>query len=218
MTRWLPAVLCLALAAPAGAHQDPVPPVASERPASLFEPPAPGTYELPTIRRVSEHQMLSIANQPAPLLGLESGQVAVVSFIYRSCADAGGCPAVLSLLRRLDRELARDPEVGARARLVTASFDPGRDTPEKMGELRRLLAPRGDWRFLTTHNEAQIEQVLGDFDQDVLLLATEDGEAPVFAHLVKLFLVDASGRVRNIYSSSLLDWRLLLNDIRTLTQ
>ncbi len=214
----LPALLCLVLAASAGAHGDEVPPVAPERSDALFEPPAPGSYELPSIRRVSEHQMVSVKNLPAPLLGLEEGQVAIVSFIYRNCADANGCPAVLSLLRRLDRELARDEKLAGRARLVTASFDPARDTAEKMDELRGLLKPRGDWRFLTTHNEVQVEQVLGDFDQDVLLLATEDGEASVFAHLVKLFLVDDSGHVRNIYSSSLLDWRLVLNDIRTLTR
>lgn len=216
--RVLPALLCLALAAAAAAHEGEVPPVAPERPDSLFEPPEPGSYALPAIRRVAEHQMVSVKNLPAPLLGLEEGQVALVSFIYRNCSDAAGCPAVLSMLRRIDREIARDPALAKRTRLVTVSFDPHRDTAKKMAELRGLLEPRGDWRFLTTHNEVHIEQVLGDFDQDVLLLATEDGEAPVFAHLVKLFLVDAEGYVRNIYSSSLFDWRLVLNDIRTLTE
>ena len=131
--------------------------------------------------------MISEKNLPTPLLGLEEGQVAVVSFIYRNCSDAAGCPAILSLLRRLDRQIAGDPALAERARLVTVSFDPHRDTAKKMAELRGLLEPRGDWRFLTTHNEVHIEQVLENFDQDVLLLATEDGEASVFAHLVKLF-------------------------------
>ena len=34
-------------------------------------------------------------------------------------------------------------------------------------------------------------------------------------HVLKLFLVDANGAVRNIYSTGFLDLRLLLNDLET---
>jgi len=211
------ALILVALSPSARAHEGEVPPVAPDRPMALFEPPAPGSYDLPVIRRVREHELLRSDGSTGPLLDLEPGQVAVVSFIYRNCADARGCPAVLSTLRRLDREIAAVPELAARVRLATASFDPGRDKPEKMQQLRELLEPRGDWRFFTAAADAQVVPVLEDFDQDVLVLATEGGEAPIFAHLVKLFLVDHEGAVRNVYNSSLLDWRLVLNDIKTLT-
>ena len=184
--------------------------------SALFEPPEAGSYELPAIRRVSEHRLLGSGGEPAPLLGLAPGQVAVVSFIYRSCSDAGGCPAALGLLRKLDRELAGAGDLAGRARLVTCSFDPARDTPERMAELARLMAPKSDWRFLTAADPAAIEPVLADYDQDVLPDLTAGGESPVFNHLLRVFLVDERGDVRNVYSASFMDWRVVLNDVRTL--
>jgi cytochrome oxidase Cu insertion factor (SCO1/SenC/PrrC family) len=197
------------------AHEDHVPEPAPSGGTGLFEPPPPGTYELPAIRRVPERQLLASDGSAAELPGLEPGQVGVVSFIYRSCADAGGCPLALSVMRRLDREVAASPELASRVRLVTVSFDPERDTPAKMAELRAALEPRGDWRFLTGPDVATIAPVLVDYDQDVLLDTVADGEAPVFRHLLRLFLVDDRGNVRNVYSSSLLDWRVLRNDVVT---
>jgi cytochrome c peroxidase len=208
--------IAVVLAPTALAHDEPPPPLKAGE--VLFEPPAPGTYELPAIRHVSERELLDADGKPAPLLGLARGRVAVVSFIYRSCTDARGCPAALATLRRLDRELAARPELAARTRLVTVSFDPQRDTPDRMAELRRHMEPRGDWRFLTTPSVQAIEPILKDFDQDVLRVVTNEGEeSPLFAHLLKVFLVDAGGSVCNIYGAGFLDWRILLNDVQTLT-
>ncbi len=99
---------------------------------------------------------------------------------------------------------------------MTCSFDPERDTPERMAELARLMEPKGDWRFLTAADVDAIDPVLADYDQDILRVATDEGESPLFAHLLRVFLVDAEGQVRNVYSASFLDWRVVLNDVRTL--
>jgi cytochrome oxidase Cu insertion factor (SCO1/SenC/PrrC family) len=148
----------------------------------------------------------------APLLGLGPGQVALVAFVYRSCTDTNGCPAALGALKRLDRLLAERPAVAARAHLVTVSFDPVHDTPAEMAELRDRMAPRGDWRFLTAPGEAAIEPVLADFGQDAV---RDPAQELRIEHVLKLFLVDASGRVRNIYSAGFLDPRILLHDVLT---
>ena len=184
--------------------------------SALFEPPEPGSYELPAIRTVAQHRLLGSDGVPAPLLDLEPGEVAVVSFVYRSCADAGGCPAALALLRRLDRELAAAPELHGRARLVTCSFDPARDTPGKMAELAGMMQPKSDWRFFTAADEAAIAPVLDDFDQDVLRELAADGESPLMNHLLRVFLVDSQHAVRNVYSANFMDWRVVLNDVKTL--
>ena len=45
---------------------------------------------------------------------------------------------------------------------------------------------------------------------------TADGEATgLLSHVTKVFLVDADGRVRNVYSTGFLDHRLLLRDVET---
>jgi len=203
------ALLVLALAGTALASS----PLRAE---SLYEPPAPGTYALPVISSVAEHTLLGAGGEPEPLLGLAERQCAVVSFIYRTCTDASGCPLALMRLQELDRELAKLPELAGRVRLVTASFDPRRDTPKRMAELRGHLAPKTDWRFLTAAGNRELAPVLSDYGQDVAKVIGADGEeTEALRHVLKVFLVDAEGRVRNIYSSGFLDTRLVLADIRT---
>ena len=185
-------------------------------PPLLFEPPAPGSYELPPIAHVSSYTLLAEDGGPASLPGLGRAQVGVVSFIYRGCADATGCPLALAVLRRLDRELAQQPALAEHVRLVTVSFDPEHDTPERMSELRELMAPKGDWRFLTASSEGAIRLVMQDFGQDAVRLASPEGEpSPLLRHVLKVFLVDDTRALRNVYSAGFLDWRILLNDIQT---
>ncbi|MDJ0868467.1 MAG: SCO family protein [Myxococcota bacterium] len=189
---------------------------APEAPALAFELPEPGSYALPAIDRVAEATLLDADARDAPLLGLAEGQVALVSFVYTRCPDGGGCPAVIATLQRIDRLLARDPELAARVRLTTVSFDPGYDTPERLAELRHHMRPRADWRFLTAPNDAAIAPVLSDFGQDALRLVDPAGDQlGLFRHVLKVFLVDASGAVRNIYSAGFLLPELLLVDART---
>ena len=143
---------------------------------------------------------------------LAKGQVALVAFIYRGCHDAGGCPASLALLRELDRRLAADPARAARVRLACVSFDPANDTPERMRELREMMAPKTDWSFLTAANPTLLAPLLADYGQDATPL--ENG---AFRHVLKVFLVDEKLRVRNIYSAGLLDPELVLADIDTVS-
>lgn len=238
--RVLALAAALALAAPAARGHDaahpatpasgepaprPAPPAPLfEPPAPLFEPPPPGSYELPPIERVEEHVLLDHEGLPARVPGLDAGQVAVISFVYRGCGQA--CPAALATLQRLDHALAADPALAGRARLVTVSFDPAHDTPERMAELRAALAPRGEWRFVTAPDLASLEPVLDDYGQRVTRWlppappagsahAAPAGEAEILSHVLKVFLVDESRRIRNVYSVGLMDPRLIVNDIQT---
>jgi cytochrome oxidase Cu insertion factor (SCO1/SenC/PrrC family) len=136
----------------------------------------------------------------------------VIAFVYKSCHDAEGCPAALAFLQELDRRLAGDPAVAARVRLESVSFDPAHDTPEKLAELRELMAPRGDWRFLVPASSADLGALLRDFGQDVAVL-----EGGAQRHVVKIFLVDDRLQVRNVYSSGFLDADLVLADVATVT-
>jgi cytochrome c peroxidase len=185
---------------------------------ALFEAPAPGSYELPPITRVQEHELLAPDGARTHLLGLAPGQAALVAFIYRGCSDAAGCPTVLATLQRIDAELARRPSLASRARLVSVSFDPLHDTPERMGELASQLSPKTDWRFLTAPSTAELAPVLADFGQDVTSLVDVKGEPTgVLRHVVKVYLVDGRRDVRNVYSTGLLSIPLLLADLETVT-
>jgi len=142
---------------------------------------------------------------------LAKGQVAVVAFIYRGCHEARGCPASLGLLRELDHRLAADPVRAARVHLACVSFDPANDTPERMHELRELMAPKTDWEFLAPADGAALAPLLADYGQDVTPL--ENGD---IRHVLKVFLVDDQSRIRNVYSAGVLDPDLVISDIDTL--
>ncbi|HEY8152805.1 MAG TPA: SCO family protein [Myxococcota bacterium] len=183
----------------------------------LYELPAAGSYALPPIDRVSEHVLLGSDGKPAPLLGLAHGRFAIVAFVYLGCHDAAGCPLLLAALQATDRRLAASPELRGRVRLVTVSFDPARDGPAEMASLRRALAPRGEWLFFTSRDEAELRPVLEDFGQDAVReLAREGAGESALRHVAKVFLVDGEGRIRNVYGSGFLDANLLVRDLETL--
>lgn len=184
----------------------------------LYELPAAGSYDLPVIDRVSQHRLIDDSGAPAPVLDLQPGQCAVVTFVYANCPDAGGCPLLLAELRRVDRALQDRSDLAGRVELVTVSFDPRNDTPERMQMLRHHLRPKGTWRFLTAESDEALQPVLRDFGQDALrLVAQHDGrDLALIRHVAKVFLLDAEGGVRNVYSSGFLDDRMLVRDIETL--
>jgi cytochrome c peroxidase len=213
MTR--PAVTLVALlwVATALAHEGAAP----GAPPPLFDLPDAGSYELPVIDRVGEHRLLTSKGDSEALLGLSPDGCALVAFIYLSCTDANGCPLSLATLQRTDRALAARPELRDRVRLVTVSFDPARDGPEQMADMRRHMDPKGDWRFLTAPDAGALSPVLEDYGQNAVPLLTANGtETGLMRHVVKVFLVDGQGGIRNVYSTGYLDHRVLLLDVETL--
>jgi cytochrome c peroxidase len=207
-------VLVAAFAAPVRAHE--TVPRAGE---AAFALPEPGSYELPPIAHVADFALQDETGAPTPLLDLAPDQVAIVSFVYTRCSDGHGCPAALAVLQRLDHAVAADATLAGRVRIATVSFDPAHDTPARMAELRRALAPRSNWRFLTATTPDAIAPVLAAFGQDALPLVGEGEHAlGLYRHVLKVFLVDARGAVRNVYSSGFLSPELLLVDARTVLQ
>jgi cytochrome c peroxidase len=181
-----------------------------------YTPPAPGTYALPPIATISDHPLLDESGTPTRLFDVLRDRVTVVAFVYTTCTEAAGCPVSFAVLHGLDRALAADRELARRVRLVTISFDPERDTPARMASMRRLHGPRGDWRFLTTRDEAALTPLLADFDQPVAKLRYPDGAwTGLFRHVLKVFLVDRAHRVRNVYSTGFLNPALVSNDVKT---
>jgi len=107
-------------------------------------------------------------------------------------------------------------------RLVTLSFDPARDSPDVM---RRYAGSRAvdqggglRWYFLTTPSVRELLPLVEGFGQDVRLTFDRSGARPrrELSHVLKVFLIDRAGDVREIYTSTFLYPQLVLNDIETL--
>ena len=185
--------------------------------APQYAPPAVGSYTLPVIQTVRDHPLTDADGRATTLFALKHGQVAVVAFVYTTCVEVAGCPLGNAVLKRVDSALAAEPGLAHRARVITVSFDPERDTPARMARVRALYHPSASWRFLTTRGEADLLPLLEDFGQPVAKLRFADGRwSGLFRHVLKVFLLDRENRVRNIYSVGFLGPELVLNDIRTL--
>jgi cytochrome oxidase Cu insertion factor (SCO1/SenC/PrrC family) len=195
---------------------------AAAAPAQLeFEPPAPGTYELQRIMRAADGRVLDTDGRAHDLSRFTGGKVTLLSFIYSSCADPGGCPYAYMVFHQLQTRLERNPRLAGLIRLVSLSFDPVRDTPEVLalyaGDSARAGRPV-EWAFLTTGSVKALLPILDGFGQDVFLdIDPTTGEhLGTYSHVLKVFLIDRDRTVREIYTTAYLMPDMVYNDIVTL--
>jgi cytochrome c peroxidase len=185
-----------------------------------FQPPAPGSYELPPIQRAADGEVLDTSGNRHRLWDYLDGRTVLLSFIYTRCADSRGCPLATHVLHQVASQVIKDPALARRVRFVSLSFDPEHDTPEAMRAYADALVGRPDlydWAFLTTTSRSEIAPILDRYGQYVIREHNARGrETGALAHMLKVFLIDGERRVRNIYSASFLYPPLLLNDLRTL--
>jgi len=104
---------------------------------------------------------------------------------------------------------------------VTLSFDPARDSPSVMKSYAgsRLDEDGGvRWFFLTTRFARELMPLVEGFGQDVRYSVDRSSSRPVrqLSHVLKIFLIDRAGYVREIYTSTFLHAQSILGDIKTL--
>jgi protein SCO1/2 len=185
-----------------------------------FVPPEPGTYELQHIMTSPDGTVLDVEGKAKPFARFATGKITLLSLIYTRCEDGRGCPMASYLLKGLKGRIDHERGLSDRLRFVSLSFDPDNDTPKAMREYERLYAPEKGglpWHFLTTRSHRELEPLLDGLGQDVWVAragsSTDGGPLP---HLLKVFLLDARGSVREIYTTSFLQPQVVLNDIKTL--
>ncbi len=184
-----------------------------------YEPPRPGTYVLPTIKRAAGGELLDTRGQSLDLANLTKGRVTVMSFIYTRCASMKACPFATGVLRQLHQLSAGDEQLAREMRLVSMSFDPRVDTPERMAGYSSISATQSNaapWHFVTTRSQIELQPILEAYGQAVNRKKNPADPTGPLNHTLRVFLIDAAGNVRNIYSSGTLDLRLVLADVRTL--
>ncbi len=191
----------------------------STAPRQDFVAPAPGSYALPPIQRAADGWVLEGNQLPRRLSRYTQGALTLLSFVYTYCSDPIGCPLAYATFATVKRRVLADPALRGQVRLVSLSFDPANDTPDAMrvygAEHARSTELR--WHFLTTYSTRFLKPILDDFGQDVEIERDASG-APTRAraHLLKVFLLDHRGQVREIYSTAFLHADVIVNDLRTL--
>jgi len=185
-----------------------------------FVPPAPGTYQLQHILRAPEGTVLDRGGEAKRFSRFTTGRITVLSLIYTRCGDGRGCPLASHMLKSLKGRIDERRGWSDLLRFVSLSFDPGHDTPAVMRAYASGYAPDEvglPWHFLTTRSPRELRPLLDGFGQDVWMptdpSAAATGPLP---HVLKVFLIDRHGSVREIYTTSFLQPQMVLNDIQTL--
>jgi len=160
-------------------------------------------------------EVLDLAGRPQRLRQFTRDRITVLGFVYTTCVDPEGCPLALRVFDALKRAVDETPGLRRALRLVTLSFDPDHDTPAAM---RGYAGDRpGDdggvpWYFFTTRSRRALQPLLDGFGQDVRSTTERPGRRSrrELSHVLKVFLLDRAGVVREIYSSTFLHPRTVL--------
>ena len=209
------ALLTLAAGAASGTED----PGKAAAPRMEFIPPPAGSYKLQRIQPVSDAVFLDGTGHAVRLSVLTRGKITLLTFFYTYCVDPLGCPFAHTTLADLRDRVTGDRALAGRVRFVSVSLDPTHDTPAAVANYGRgfTVDPTFEWRFLTARRVPELLPVLDDFGQDVSVDIDEHGRATrTLHHMLKMFLIDAQGEVREIYTLAFLQPQVMFNDIKTL--
>ncbi|MCK9606585.1 MAG: SCO family protein [Methylomonas sp.] len=200
------------------AETAPTTPLAPGYAALPYQLAAPASYSLPVIGAAGDGEILTSDNQPEHLHDLMGDKVVLLSFIYATCSDVNGCPLATQVLHKISRQLQKQPELAAKLRLLTLSFNPSNDTPEMMRHYGSGFKTGDfDWQFLTTRDEQTLQPILNAYQQNVQKIYDEQGQfTGTFSHLLRVYLIDTDKNIRNIYNVDFLHADTVINDVKTL--
>ena len=132
---------------------------------------------------------LSLTDQENTAIGLDvfKDSPVVVSMFYATCPFA--CPTLISDIKRLEQKL--DPKLRAKTRVLLVTFDPDRDTPDKLMELAKVhKVDTKRWKFARANKEdtRALANVLG--------LKYRQLASGQFNHSSVISVVDGKGLIR----------------------
>jgi protein SCO1/2 len=188
-------------------------------PRMEFTPPRPGTYRLQKIQPTTDATLLDPSGRPVRLSAETTGKITLLTFFYTYCTDPIGCPLAYRTLLDVRTGVGRVAGLERRVRFLSVSLDPTIDTPAAIGNYREMVSQDStlEWDVLTARSVHDLLPVLEDFGQDVSVEQAADGSARrTVHHMLKMFLIDHTGMVREIYALAFLQPAVILNDIQTL--
>jgi protein SCO1/2 len=166
--------------------------------------PAP---RLPVIRQAPDFSLVSQDEKPCKLAD-QRGKVVLVSFIFTTCS--GTCPATTHRMARIFHEVQKKPYKD-RVHLLSITLDPERDRPEILRGYRKLYDIESpSWTFVTGPVK-DVHKTMADWGMWVKLAAGGQLDHPS-----RVFLLDARGRVREIYNLDFLRLPWVMEDIEEL--
>jgi len=125
-----------------------------------------------------------------------AGKVRIVYFFFSHCPDI--CIPTTAMLSKLQEELKARGLFGDKAVIHSISFDPERDTVERLEQFARgYQADFSGWHFLRGDDEASVTELARQYGISVINL--QNGN---FMHQNYFVLIDGNGQKRKYYDAN----------------
>jgi len=127
------------------------------------------------------------------------GKAVLITFIYTSCPLPDFCPRVTHNFAELEKELAKQPKLYEKTHLLSASFDPERDTPATLKRYGEGYIGAGaakafrHWDFAVADKKT-LPEMAHFFD--IGLSSEKDG---TITHTLSTTLIGPDGKVAAFY-------------------
>lgn len=149
---------------------------------------------LPIMKKAPDFKMMNTKGEEIQLQDT-TGKVRIVYFFFASCPDV--CPITTNLLKQVQEQLRTDNLFGEKAMMYSISFDPLRDTQDKLGAYAAgFKADATGWQFLRGDEKAT-QQLATSYGTSVI----KDNEGN-FIHSNRIYLIDKEGNMRQAYNAN----------------
>jgi protein SCO1/2 len=150
-------------------------------------------------------------------LGQYRGKSLLVTFIYTRCPSPDFCPRVTRNFAALEKLLGANPALYRQTHLLSVSFDPEHDTPERLRAygssyiVSNAHNPFAHWEFAAP-DSSLLPQIAGFFD----LGMTGNADATI-THTLSTTLIGPNGKVVRFYPGNEWTPEQLLANVKQLS-
>jgi protein SCO1 len=142
------------------------------------------------------------------------GKELLITFIYTRCPMPNFCPLVTRNFANIEKQLATTPALYAKTHLMSISFDPDYDTPERLkmygagyigGDAKKTFA---HWDFAVAQKPV-VAEMARYFD-----IGLTDAGNGIINHTLSTTLIGADGKVVKFYPGNEWTPEQVLDDVR----
>lgn len=179
-------------------------------------PPVPETTPEQIGKQVPDHKLTDQDGKPFKFSDLK-GKAYAVTFIYRDCPLPEFCIKMSKQFSDMARQLIADPDAKDKVKLISVSFDPDRDTPEKLkqyglGYLGDTGAKGFDIWKLIVGPPAEIKAIADFFG---LKYETDAENKDQINHSLVTAVVGTDGKVIKIYNGGRWTPDQIMSDLKS---